>query len=470
MGIGGIGMSAIAMVLRKKGFSISGSDLKQNNAIKELEKNGAQIFYNQQAENIHKLCDSTKTLPTIVVSTAIPKANLELLEAEKLGLSILHRSDVLASLISNQESILVAGSHGKTTTSTIISTLLKISQQDPTAIIGGIVPIFNSNYHIGKGKFLVAEADESDGTLTKFKGTIGIITNIELDHTDYYKNLDSLKDTMNIFSKNCNQTIANYDCKNLRDYKHCNTIWYSRKIIKGMHFSAIPICTNEKELIVDYYENEQFISKLKMPLPGLHNLSNTLAAISACRIAGLTFNDLKKNLQYIKSPKRRFEFKGLWKGRRIIDDYAHHPSEIDATISTARLVESNQNDGITTFTKKLVVIFQPHRYSRTKDLLNDFAISLGKADKVFLTQIYSAGEKKIKGIDTQKLARLIRKKYENIPVYSCDNFIELEKVLENKTSNDDMLIFMGAGDIDKFSEKLVNSNQTNKLKSTNCAA
>ena len=434
-------MSAIAKILISKGFSVSGSDHKPNQHTEILKTNGVQIFNQQNPKNIELICQQQSQLPLIVISSAISNTNLELKEAKKLNLEILHRSELLANLIEMNKSIVVAGTHGKTTTSTIISTLLVKAKQDPTAIIGGYVPCFQSNARIGTKSLLVAEADESDGTLTRFSPSIGIITNIELDHTNYYKNIEDLIKTMDQFGSNCEVLIANYDCPISKAYLKPSA-WFSIKETENIDFSAIPITQNENKIEVNIFEKNHFVDTLNIPLIGLHNLSNTIAAIASCRIHGISFNDLKKHIHEISPPKRRLEKLGIWEGREIIDDYAHHPSEINATLKAAKiLVKKNE---------RLAVIFQPHRYTRTKQFMNEFAQSLSLADLVFLAPIYSAGEKFIENANSQYLAKEIIQLRPELKVITGDNLEELIDLIKKYTKPKDILLSMGAGDINSI--------------------
>ena len=453
IGIGGIGMSALALIFKKRGYSVSGSDKVINPSIQNLEKIGVTIFNQQTSSNLNNI--QAKEI-VIIISSAIPTNNEELQSAYKKNLNILHRSDLLAFLVKQQKSILIAGSHGKTTTSTLITTLMAKNNQDPTAIIGGIIPYFKSNAHSGKGEFIIAEIDESDGSIIKYHGKIGLITNIELDHTDYYKDIKSLMKKINIFAENCDFTIANYDCNNLKEYLSKGPIWWSTKESEKVQFAGIPIHMDGSKTIAKYYENGSFIDEITIPVPGFHNLNNTIGAIAAIRSTGTKFVEIKRNLQYIRSPKRRFEFKGVWEDRQIIDDYAHHPSEIRETISMARLMIKSKQSLLPNPCNRLIGVFQPHRYSRTRDLMNDFAESLGKVDLLFLAEIYSAGEKPIKGINIEKLKSYIFKYYPSLPIFTSSNLKELEYLLTEKTIKGDLILIMGAGDITKLSESLKN--------------
>ncbi len=439
-------MSALAMILSKSGYSISGSDEKQSNILKHLNANEIKIFQRQEEKNIDNIYEIHNENIIVILSSAISKQNSELQKAIHYGLKIKHRSDILASLINNQNSLVVSGSHGKTTTSTYIATLLSLANKNPSAIIGGIVPHFNSNYNFGDGKFLVAEADESDGTLIKFNPYIGIITNIELEHIDHYRNLKNLLVTMKKFSQNCRYLIANYDCTNIR--KNINPYaWYSTKIINNIDFSLIPLESNGCETLANYYEKGELVDQIKMPIPGLHNLSNAIGSIASCRIAGITFKELKEGIAKLKSPKRRFDFKGLWNDRIIVDDYAHHPSEIEAAISMAFLTIKTKKHSFPISPKRLVSIFQPHRFSRTDKFKKQFAKTLINSDLVFIIPIYAAGEKEIKGVSHHSIESEIKKLKPNLELYAPNSNQELVALIQEKTKPKDLILNMGAGDI-----------------------
>jgi len=469
IGIGGIGMSGLATILAKRGFTISGSDQKNSGTLKHLSAQGIQIFHKQNATNIQKICINRFLQPLVVTSSAIPDHNPELRAAKKAHLKIFHRSDILASLIKKQPSIVVAGTHGKTTTSTFLTTFLAKANQDPTAVIGGLVPYYNSNSHTGLGKLLIAEADESDGSLVKLQSHLGIITNLELDHTDHYKNLRELINTMKIFGKNCKRLLANHDCPNLK--KHIKaSAWWSIETCKGVDFSALPIKLDGDQTIADIYEKGLKVGQIILPIPGLHNLSNAIAAIAACRMEGIPFEVLQKNIAYLQTPGRRFDFRGIWKGRQLVDDYAHHPSEVNATLNMARLIIESGTSQLPNQAKRLVTIFEPHRYSRINQFLEDFANALGKSDLVLIAPIYSAGERPIPKASSQTLADCIKEKYPKTPVLAAKSLEELTVFVENYTKKDDLLITMGAGDINQLWERLNNHKTTNLWQVSRIAA
>ncbi len=447
-------MSALALILVNKGYSISGSDICVNQTTSDLSKAGIKIFSKQEAKNIDLLFQIFHKTPIIVISSAIQNSNNELQKAKEKNLTILHRSDILSFLTKQQPSILIAGSHGKTTTSTIIATLLSLSKQDPTAVIGGIVPLYKSNAHSGKGKYIVAEADESDGTLIKLKGEIGVITNIELDHTDFYNSIQDLEKTFQIFSKRCERIIINHDCKKLRDIFKNNGIFYSIKKKDGVDYSAIPISLNGNCTVAEYYEKGNLIDLIEIPLIGYHNLSNVIAAVSVCRNIGIPFSNLKNIIKNVDFPKRRFDLKGIWKGTKIIDDYAHHPTEIKATIDMARLMINNQYQANHCI-KKIIVVFQPHRFTRTNDLMKEFSVSFDQADSIFILPIYSAGEHSIKGVSSDNLVSLMQKTNPKCLVKLAKDYDNLKIMLQAESKKDDLILFLGAGDINKFSERLI---------------
>ncbi len=447
IGIGGIGMSALAMILAKNGHSISGSDIKQSSTLKELFGNNVKIFQTQEQSNIDKILKGKhKKNILVVISSAIKANNLELEQAKKYNLPIRHRSEILKLLIEEKTSIVISGSHGKTTTSTYITTILSILKKDHTAIIGGIVPLYKKNYNISNSELLVAEADESDGSLVKFNPNIGVITNIELEHVDHYHNVKDLINTMKQFAGNCQYLVSNFDCKNIKKNIK-NSKWFSTLKIQNIDFALIPKESNGCEIIADYYEKEKFIDIVKVPIPGIHNLSNTVAAIAACRTAGICFKDIKKGIEYLKLPDRRFDYKGLWKKRLIIEDYAHHPSEIDAAISLASIIIKTKNNISNISPKRLVTIFQPHRFSRTQKFEKEFAKSLSKSDLVFITPIYSAGEDKIKGINNHSIGYELQRLKPNLEIYTPNSNKELIRLMKEKTIEKDLILIMGAGDI-----------------------
>ena len=469
IGVGGIGMSGLAAILNDRGYSVSGSDKQPSTTLERLSASGIKIFNKQNATNIQAICKSNCIQPLVVVSSAIPSCNQEFQAAQKAKLKICHRSDILAELIKQQPSIAVAGSHGKTTTSTFITTLLAQSNQDPTAVIGGVIPYYKSNNHVGQGKFLVAEADESDGSLVKFQAELGVITNLELDHIDHYKDLDSLIKTIKVFEKSCKNSLANFDCPTIRQNIKASN-WYSTKTSEGVDFAALPIKLDGKRSIANIYEKGRLIGQISLPMPGIHNLSNAIAAIGACRIAGIPFALIENIISTLKAPGRRFDFRGIWEGRQIVDDYAHHPSEVKATLSMARLMINSRETYLPQSSRRLVVVFQPHRYSRTKQFLKEFAIALGESDLLLIAPVFSAGEVPIQGINSQALAKCFKQNYPTVPVIVSGNLDDLTKIIKNNTQNHDLVLTLGAGDINILWDKLQSDKKPKSWKASKLAA
>jgi len=449
-------MSAVAMGLLKKGYSVSGSDLVKNNETYKLEQLGVVIFTSQVQQNIDFVISKfTNKLINFVVSTAIKPDNEEFIYCREKNLPIKHRSEILAMLMQSYTSLAVAGSHGKTSTSTFLSTLLELCTHNSSSITGGIIPIYNSNCHLENTKFLVAEVDESDGTIDKYKCDIGIINNIDFDHCDHFSNLDEVISSFKDFAKNSKKLLINFDCEITRNNFYSESKWSNTTPI-NISYALIPTEINKSHTIGKYFENGNFISSIKIPIPGLHNLSNITAAIAASRMIGIDFIEIKKSIKYLKLPKKRFEFRGEIDKRYLYDDYAHHPNEIKETIKLGRLFIKQKNNN--EFHKsRLIAIFQPHRYSRVKQFSKEFAEELSKADVIYVTSIYGAGEGNEDKITSKIITNLIYKNNKNVSY--INNYYELTKNFYELTQKGDLILNMGAGDCHNFwsilNEKLI---------------
>lgn len=461
IGVGGIGMSAIAGILADRGFAVSGSDPRENAVLADLRSRGVRVFPHQNAATITAILAATASAdpatsgdgpttrgpdPLVVVSSAVPSTNPELSEARRLGLQVCHRSDVLGALIRSQTAIAIAGSHGKTTTSTMVATLLAETNQDPTAVIGGIVPAFGSNGRSGGGPLLVAEADESDGSLVKFAASLAVITNLELDHTDHYPDLASLISTMQRFAKGCGSLLANRDCPVLRDHFDAQA-WWSVVQTQDVAFAAIPVQLNGDSCVADFHEGGQLVGRFTLPLPGLHNLSNATGALAACRLQGVPFAALSQALASLQAPGRRFDYRGTWQGRQVVDDYAHHPSEVAATLAMARLMVSSGRSPLPSPPKRLVAVFQPHRYTRTAQFLQGFAQALSQADALVLAPLYTAGEAPIAGVSSEALAAAIHTIRPDLTVAVARDLDDLADRVGRTSRSGDLVLAMGAGDV-----------------------
>ena len=440
-------MSALAIGLLKKGCSVSGSDLVKNDETKKLEELGAAIFTSQIRQNIEFIISKfTNKMINFVVSSAIKQENEEFSYCREKNLSIKHRSEILAMLMQTYTTLAVAGTHGKTSTSTFLSTILELCTHNCSSITGGIIPLYNSNCHLENTKFLVAEVDESDGTINKYNSDIGIINNIDFDHCDHFSNLGEVIASLKTFAANSKKLLLNFDCETTRNNFYSESNWSNITANKAT-YAIIPTEIKESNTVGKYYENGKFISTLDIPIPGLHNLSNVTAAIAASRMIGVNFLEIKKNIKNLKLPKKRFEFRGEIDGRNIYDDYAHHPNEIKATIKLGRLfINSNRNNK--SGKGRLVAIFQPHRYSRVLQFTKEFALELSKADVIYVTSIFGAGEVNENQINSRIITDLIYKKNKNVRY--INNYYEITKNFFSLTQKGDLIINMGAGNCHNF--------------------
>ena len=453
IGVGGIGMSALARILADRGQTVSGSDRRDNATVQNLRDRGVRIFSEQTAASINTLLEAHERAPIVVISTAIPDDNPELVRARERGLDIWHRSDLLAALISQQPAIAVAGSHGKTTTSSLITTLLHQAGEDPTAVIGGIVPCIGSNGHSGQGRLLVAEADESDGSLVKFQASLGLITNLELDHTDHYRGLDDLITTLQRFGNGCGRLLANHDDPILREHFRADA-WWSVQTSDEVDFAALPLQLDGDRCHARFFESGKAVGEFTLPMPGLHNLSNATAALAACRMEGLSLERLMGCLAVLQTPGRRFDLRGTWQGRHIVDDYAHHPSEVKATLEMARLMVDSGRSPLPSPPRRLLAVFQPHRFSRTQEFLGEFALALQNCDALMLAPVYAAGEKPIEGVCSRTLADRVQALRPDLPVHVADTIDELVSLVRDGSQPEDLVLAMGAGDVNGLWSKL----------------
>ena len=455
VGIGGIGMSGIAEVLFSQGHKIQGSDLSNNKNIKRLKKKGIKVFLGHSPKNL-------KGVNILVVSSAIKNNNSELKFAKKNKILIYKRSDMLAALMKYNESIAVTGSHGKTTTTSLISSVLESANFDPTTIIGGIVNKYKSTTRIGKSNWMIVEADESDGSLINLFPKIAVITNINKEHLDFYKTYENLKKYFLYFVNNILFDGVVVYCKDNIDLKRLiskskkkNKISYGFK--KGSDVRATNILINEKGSFFDInikktnLLKKETIKKVQLNVLGKHNIENSLAAVTVAKILNISTFDLKNAFKKFNGVKRRFTLVCNFKGVKIIDDYAHHPEEIKATLNLAKILKP----------KKLIVIFQPHRFSRFKSLYLDFKKVLKNCDKLYVTDVYAAGEKKIKSISKENFVNEMNNNKKNFAEI-LDDFNHLPQIILNEAEQGDIVIFIGAGDISKWVNDL--PKKLNKLK------
>jgi UDP-N-acetylmuramate--alanine ligase len=439
IGIGGIGMSSIAQLLLKQGERVSGSDIKTSDIILSLINQGAKINIGHAASNIEN--------PDVVVYTsAVRPDNVELRCAQERGIPVLKRAQMLSRLTDGKTCIAVAGSHGKTTTTSLVSFMLTEAKLDPTVSIGGLISNFDKNAWLGEGAYFITEADESDGSFLFLSPHYSIITNIDFEHVDYYHSWDNIKEAYKKFISNTDtggcvfingddsiltQIIRETQKRYISFGLTSNSDVYARDIQDNAHCSTF-VCmhkTAKKGLIT-------------INIPGRHNILNALAAISLGIELEIDFNTIKDSIYKYKGVRRRFQVKVKKDNVMVIDDYGHHPAEIKATLEAARTVGN----------KRLVVVFQPHRYTRTKYLLDSFAQSLAPSDYLIITDIYAAGEDPIPDIKAENLYNRIRELgHKN--VFFCPK----EKITEHLLGvvrSGDLVLTLGAGDIYKISDEL----------------
>ena len=447
IGIGGIGMSGIAEILFQSGYHVQGSDLKQSNNTNRLEKLGIKVFIGQKKSNI---IDAK----IIVVSTAISEKNEEFIAAKKMFLPIVHRSEMLGELMRLKQSIAIAGTHGKTTTTSLIAKMIEENGMDPTIINGGIISSLDSNARLGNGEWMVVEADESDGSFSKLNPTAAIITNIDLEHLDYHKNEDNLENafynfvssipfygfvclcidnprTQRLISKLENKKVITYGMSANADIRATNIYYKNNK----MNFSLN--IKNNKEF-------EENVDKIEFSMIGMHNIQNALATIATGIELKIPLTKIKNTLKNFTGVERRFQKVGNFKNTTIIDDYGHHPVEINSALSAARFLAPES---------KIIAIFQPHRYSRLKDLFDDFCSCFNKADHVFLLDVYAAGEKSIKKFESINLEKGLAD-YGHKNVLYIQNQNLLAKNLLKLIQPNDLIICLGAGSITKIANSL----------------
>lgn len=441
IGIGGYGMSAIAKVMLEMGYQVSGSDLAQQELTEKLAAKGAQVFIGHQAQNV-------KGADVVVYSTALTKDNVEMVAAEELNIPILHRSQMLARLMNAKKGIAVAGAHGKTTTSSMIALVLEQCRQDPTFIIGGEIMNVGSNAKAGKGDWVVAEADESDGSFLQYQPAIALVNNIEADHLENYDgNFDNLKKAYAQFLSQVKEDGKAVVCKDDPHLQEMIPLIKSQVITYAIDteadYRAVNIRLGDRRVSFDVVHGGKAIGTIDLSVPGRHNVYNALATLITCMEAGLSFEQVAEAITDFRGAKRRFQVLGEVDDILVIDDYAHHPTEIEATIQAARATG-----------KRIVAVFQPQRYTRTYFLFEQFSRAFPEADEVIITDIYSpAGEKQIEGISSAKLVDLIRQN-SNPNVKYIPTKEEVQAYLYGSVSRGDLVLTMGAGDIWKAADGL----------------
>ena len=443
IGIGGISMSGLAEILLEKGFTISGSDSKESDLTDILTSKGATIFYGQKAENI------IPGIQLVVYTAAIHEDNPEFAEAKAQQLPMLSRAQLLGQIMDNYEkSIAVAGTHGKTTTTSMISEILMAAKADPTISGGGILPSIGGNLRVGASSVFVSEACEYTNSFLNFRPKYSIILNVEAEHLDFFKDLDDIRHSFRKFAGNTladGATIINGEITNYEELTHNlpqEIITYG--FDSSFDFYATDVTYNEKACpAFTVMHHDKKVADIQLSVPGRHKASNALAAVALAVTMGLDTDAIVRGLDAFGGANRRFQYKGIVDGVTVIDDYAHHPTEIRATLSAAENYPH----------QRLVLVFQPHTYSRTKAFLDDFADVLSMADVVVLADIFAAREQNTYGVSSKDI--LSRLKAKGTEAYYFPSFEEIEKFLLKNCVNGDLLITMGAGNIVEIGEALL---------------
>ncbi len=452
IGIGGIGMSGIAEILHNLGYKVQGSDASNNANVKRLESFGIKVSIGHKGENV-------EGASVVVKSSAVKNENPEIVYARKNSIPVIKRAEMLAEIMHLKNSVAIAGTHGKTTTTTMVTSMFEAAGLDPTVINGGIINAYGTNARLGSGDWLIAEADESDGTFLKLPAQIGIITNIDPEHMEHYGSFDNLRDAFKTFIENLPFYGFGVLCKDHPEVSALAGRVTDRKIITyALDCEADIKASNirfspEGGSIYDVKISkritggeERIIKDVHLPMPGRHNVSNSLAAISVAVELGFEDKAILKGFRDFAGVKRRFTKTGETNGITIIDDYGHHPKEIIATLNTAKDVIHGSG-------KKIIAVVQPHRYTRVRDLFGEFCSCFGVADKVVVANIYEAGESPIEGISRDSLVEGIKKQgHKNvIPLPSPE---ELPKIINEIANPGDIVVCLGAGNITAWANSL----------------
>ena len=443
VGIGGIGMSGIAEVMINMGYTVTGSDIRSSKVIERLAELGAEISIGHKAKN-------AREKDVVVYSSIITDKNPEIVQAHKLGIPVIPRAEMLAELMRLKYGIAVAGSHGKTTTTSLISSVLDYGGFDPTVVVGGRIQSLGTNAYLGKGSFMVVEADESDGSFLKLSPVIAIvITNIDDEHMDHYKDSEQLDEAFSSFIDKIPFYGLTVVCADNKRAMSLLDSYNKRYITYGMSETADYIAKdiefNYLETTYNLYNKGKCEGQVKIHLPGIHNALNSLVAFAIGFELGMSFDDIVGGLEKFSGIERRIQVKGIVNGITVVDDYGHHPKEIDVTL---KAVENSFSP------RKLKVIFQPHRYSRTKNLFSEFVDVFKDVGPLYLADVYSAGEKEIDNVNSKMLADAIKKAGNKDVHHYGDNDKLIEQITRTARPGD-VVITLGAGNIWAVGEKIV---------------
>ncbi len=459
IGVGGIGMSGIAEVLNNLDYEVTGSDVKESDTTRRLRELGIKVYIGHEAQNIDDA-------HVVVVSSAVPDDNPEVVEAKRKSIPVIPRAEMLAELARLKYGVLVAGSHGKTTTTSLIAAILAHAGFDPTVIIGGKLKATGSNARLGQGEFLVAEADESDGSFLKLSPTIAVATNIDREHMVFFRTMDSLRDAFLSFLNK----IPFYGVSIV-----CREDEYIRSLLPSLHRRCLTYGFDKEAEIYAKNIRKGFMSvsfetvykgmeigEFVLPFPGEHNVLNSLAALGVALELQIDVSTIKDALESFGGIQRRLEFKGEVEGIKVFDDYGHHPTEVKAILKAAKegiLMSAHQSN--TKGRGRLYVVFQPHRYTRTEDLMDEFSSSFHNADSLVILDIYSAGEMPIKSINSETLSQKIKKTGHNDVLYIKEKEAVIGHIVSH-IQKGDVLLTLGAGNVWKIGEEILHRLKGNE--------
>lgn len=449
VGIGGIGMSGIAEIMINLGYNVQGSDMRDSENVKRLRDKGAKVHIGHQASNV----DGTSA---VIISSAIKDDNVEVQAARAAGIPVVRRADMLAEIIRLKWTVAVAGTHGKTTTTTMLAALLDGAGIDPTVINGGIINAYGSNAKAGRGDWIVLEADESDGTFTKIRPTIAVVTNMDPEHMEHYGSMEALRAAFDTYVGNIPFYGFGVLCTDHPEVAAMVARVSDRRIVSyGYNRQADVRAVNLQpgpegvrfDVMIRARLNaaERVIEGLFLPMAGEHNVSNALAAIAVAIELGASNAQLRDSLSAFGGVKRRFTAVGTWNDVRIIDDYAHHPVEITACLQAARAIQGH---------RRVIAISQPHRFSRLNDLFEDFAQCYREADIAVIAPVYAAGEQAIEGMDHAALVASMRG-HGHKQARILDDLDALPELIHAIAEPGDMVVCMGAGSISAYANQLV---------------
>ncbi|MGQ9463570.1 MAG: UDP-N-acetylmuramate--L-alanine ligase [Candidatus Fervidibacter sp.] len=446
IGIGGAGMSAIALALLAEGVTVTGSDLEASTYAERVSQAGGSVFIGHDPKSIGDA-------EVVIISSAIPNDNPELVEAKRRGLKILHRADALSLLMEGKCSVAVAGTHGKSTTTAMIGHIMTQLGYDPTVLIGAEAINFGSNCKVGGSEWFITEADESDGSFLKLSPTHIIITNIELDHPDNYADEDTVFRSFVQFAERMGEDgllVVNADCPKASKlpFQLSHPVWW---MSFGIRNEADYTVHGIKRLpdgswLFQVQRRPKYLGEVRLKVPGEHNIANAMAALVFCyEVLGMPFSFLAEALSTFRGVKRRFEIVGQVNGVTVVNDYAHHPTEVQALLKTAKSV----------FGGRIWVVFQPHRYSRTAKLWRDFGNAFHEADGVWITEIFAASEQPIEGVSGELIAKVVYEQERNKLVKFENEWDKITADLTSLAQPNDAILVVGAGDIYKIAAKLL---------------